>query len=129
MDQNEGKWICSNCGTENYLIYSSDKIGALSFACCDCGKVHGSFKAKKEEKSWLKCIPYEGMGSMTPSGVIVDAGTGQTLWGDPKGGGNLSREQYGRKYGWDPWVLYCNVRRNHPVCKNFEDRCNKSREL
>jgi hypothetical protein len=126
MAKMEANWECGNCNTENWISYNPEDLKNKIYACCHCGKVYGNFKKSQKKRSWLECLPFEGVGSKTPAGVIVDAGTGETLFADPNGKGNKTRAEYAKIYGWDPLVLYCNIHKDHAVCKDFENRCKKA---
>jgi len=124
MNEEEAYWNCGKCSTKNWVRYDPEKLKEKIFACVNCGKVHQKFKVRASDKNWLDCIPFKGLGDKLPGGVSIEHGTDDKFYGDPQGGPDLTRAQYGRKYGYDPWFLFCNQTRNkdHPVCEGFEKR-------
>jgi hypothetical protein len=126
MAKMEANWECNNCNTENWISYNPEDLQNKIYACCQCGKVHGTFKKSQKKRSWLECLPFEGVGKEIPAGVIINAGTREITFADPSGKGNKSRAEYAKMYGWDPLVLYCNIHKDHEICKDFENRCKKA---
>ena len=125
MPENEAWWNCLECGKKNWISYNEEDLKNKIFACCECGRVHKSFKPRRD-KNWLSCIKYTGIGSEVPTGANIEQGTNRKTFGDPDGG-TISQTDYAIKYGWDPLVLFCNksINKNHPACQGFENRCTK----
>jgi len=127
MAKMNATWECSECGEPNAVNYDPAKLKGLVLSCYNCAKIYGTFKKDLKNQSWLVCIPFEGVGRFTPAGYVVDAGTKQALFSDPSGGGNLSRLQYAKKYGYDPLILYCNAHPEKKVCEKIKQTiANKS---
>ncbi len=125
MEKKEANWECSNCNTKNWISYDPLDLKNRVYGCCNCGKVHGEFKASIEKKDWLECLPFKGIGAKLPLGANKDSATNGLLFGDPDSSGNKTQAAYAKKYGWDPLVLYCNAHKDKPICKDFENRCRK----
>jgi hypothetical protein len=122
----EGKWICSNCQTENLTKYRLEDLNEKIYSCCFCGKA-SSLKFLENEREYLACIAYKGIGSSMTTGPVQNA-AGEILWGDPNSGLS-TREIFTQKYGWDPWTSWCSLPRNRssPICKGWEIRCKKEK--
>lgn len=127
MEEIIAKWKCSSCQTENWFSYNPKELDKIINFCCECGKAH-RFSTEDKKSGWLNCEPYTGMGSISPSGVIVSS-SGETLWADPNNGNRLTRDQFIKTCGWDPWTTWCRLPRNrtHPICKGYENRCKKTK--
>jgi hypothetical protein len=128
MNKIEANWVCNNCQQSNWVSYIPEELNSKIYACCNCGKVHCGFKiSDKKRRGWLECIAFKGLGSTLPAGHTVNGETGEVHWNDPNNGSILTKEEFALKYGWDPWTIWCRLPRNRddPICKGYDDRCNK----
>lgn len=123
------KFTCRNsaCQLENW-IYEDPKSFAqeeIILSCCKCGYVLG-FAKKTEKKEngevCCVCLPFEGteQGTNGPHGdcPMTDA----TVWATTDGK-MLTRSEFMKEFGMDPWVDWCTKHPNSPFCTNFKDRC------
>lgn len=126
MTEREANWRCK-CGKVNWVRFEPAELKKKMYSCCFCGKLYGKFRVNTRNGAWLFCLPWSGVGDKSPRGVNTDSGTGEMTFGDPVDNKELTRTEYAKKYGWDPWVMFCKQPRNkdHPACVGFENRCKK----
>lgn len=111
-------FICPECGQEGMTTFvplPRELGGGRYFSICKapsgCGCVAEINKEQEsEDPDWLKCIPFEGVGSDTPTGRLGDKVALRT----PRNyrikyvtatGEQLTWLDYVKRYGRDPEVL------------------------
>jgi len=136
------KWLkfdCENCHKENWIHedVESLKQGEIIVYCCDCGYVYGQADSAKDinkEKAWLICLPFTGFERKRCRGLVGPDRpmTAETRWsaGDQSGQG-VTRTQYMKDYGFDPWTTWCELKHNldKKICqddglgRSYRNRC------
>jgi hypothetical protein len=120
------KFTCK-CGLENWINEDPKSFAEeeLIVSCCKCGHVLGFAKAvEKDDKgeNCCVCLPFKGteQGTNGPHGdcPMTDA----TVWATANGA-MLTRSEFMKKFGKDPYVDWCEKNPNSPFCVNFKDRC------
>jgi len=121
------KFICEKCGLENWIFEDPNSFNKeeLIIYCYDCGKVQGIAQSmQKDDKgeSCCNCIPFTGteQGTNGPHGNCPPDNS--TIWATVDGK-MLTRTQFMKKYGQDPWTDWCKKHPDSPFCVGFEDRC------
>jgi hypothetical protein len=139
------KWLkfeCENCNKENWLHEDIDELrrGEFIVYCCNCGYVKGQADhvgdSIDNESAWLFCLPFTGFERKLTRGPVGpgEMMTAETRWGvGDQSGQGLTRTEYMKERGFDPWTDWCSRFPNKKICQNdgrgrsFADRC-KSRE-
>ena len=128
------KAMCCDCGQRNLLKIDKSNLNKkrIFYSCCNCGlanliKDPNIIDLQKNTENWLECIPYFPLVSdKIVQGKIVDE-NGKILWVDSKGK-PLSKKEFIKEHGYDPWVVYCSSHLEDPICSDFSNRCKKMEE-
>jgi hypothetical protein len=138
------KWLkfdCGNCNKENWINEDVNELkrGEYIVYCCNCGYVKGQADRAEDidnETSWLFCLPFTGFEGKLTRGPVGpgEIMTAQTRWGvGDQSGQGLTRTQYMKEVGIDPWTDWCSRFPDKKICQNdgsgrsYKDRC-KSRD-
>lgn len=138
------KWLkfeCENCNKENWINEDivALKKGEYIVYCCDCGYVKGQADYAKdidEGSAWLFCLPFTGFERKLTRGPVGpgEKMTAETRWGaGDQSGQGVTRTQYMKDHGWDPWTQWCSRFPDKKICqddgsgRSYANRC-KGRE-
>jgi hypothetical protein len=118
---------------ENFIDLPEDEAKRTRWLiyCGNCGRVVMTKKEIEKEangSTWLPCVEYNGPGGKLTRGPIPNDELGNS-WGDPTGG-NLSEEEFMKKYNINPRVDWCRRKRldasSHPsynkICSDINNR-------
>ena len=125
------KAMCCDCGQRNLLKINKNNLNKnrIFYPCCNCGLVNlikdpTIIDMQRSPENWLECIPFLTIvKDKIVQGKYVNE-RGEIFWVDEKGS-SLSRQQFIKEHGYDPWVIYCSSNSADPICSNFPNRCKK----